>query len=158
MTSKKLEYSYLDIHSKQTSISSAISSISRSSLAVSVMGSWDEEEQDYDARARKKVTEMIDQLDNLLYDDKPHNIENPSLIDECSQWTGLYSHIRYIYVVMVALVAFKCRIPTVTRFQRHLLHITHHIYPTTILDTIRLRRTHIQIGSPQISIRLKQRL
>ncbi|KAJ3322615.1 hypothetical protein HDV06_002829 [Boothiomyces sp. JEL0866] len=69
--------------------------VSQSSFAeyagslVSTIGSWDETEQDYDVKATREVTEMVEQLNNLLYKDYQSTIEAGEILDECQQWTLL---------------------------------------------------------------------
>ncbi|KAJ3259185.1 High affinity cAMP-specific and IBMX-insensitive 3',5'-cyclic phosphodiesterase 9A [Boothiomyces macroporosus] len=81
--------------------------VSQSSFAeyagslVSTIGSWDETEQDYDVKATREVTEMVEQLDNLLYKDYNSTIEAGEILDECQQWTLLFPHIRVCGIQMI---------------------------------------------------------
>ncbi|KAI8902766.1 hypothetical protein BC833DRAFT_572446 [Globomyces pollinis-pini] len=74
--------------------SSAVVSSRGDYASVGTIGSWDETEQDYDIKATREVTEMVDQLGNLLYQDEGSSIDNLDLLDECKQWTTLFPHLR----------------------------------------------------------------
>ncbi|KAJ3276070.1 hypothetical protein HDV01_006240 [Terramyces sp. JEL0728] len=105
-------HAYLNMMPKLESFNSDLDSnssarISQSSFAeyagsfVSTIGSWDETEQDYDVKATREVTEMVEQLDNLLYRDKDSAIDAGEILDECQQWTLLFPHIRICGVQMI---------------------------------------------------------
>ena len=64
------------------------------SLVASTIGSWDEEEQDYDEKSTRKVVEMMNVLDNILYQDDESSCNNSDLISECLQWNSMFPHIR----------------------------------------------------------------
>lgn len=64
------------------------------SLIASTIGSWDEEEQDYDEKSTRKVVEMMNLLDNILYQDDESGCNNSDLISECQQWNSMFPHIR----------------------------------------------------------------
>ncbi len=70
---------------------------SASEFALSTQGSWDEQEQDYDAQATKHVLDMMGQLQNLLYDDDKSTIRTNDLLDECQEWMLLFPHLRYFF-------------------------------------------------------------
>ena len=64
------------------------------SLAASTIGSWDDEEQDYDEKSTKKVWDMMNQMDNILYQDGKSDSDSQELITECLEWNNLFPHLR----------------------------------------------------------------
>nr|KAJ3423165.1 hypothetical protein HK105_001291 [Polyrhizophydium stewartii] len=74
--------------------SSALSLFDYAGSLVSTVGSWDDSEQDYDAKATREVQDMLENLEGFLYRENQASVENGALLDECKQWSVLFPHIR----------------------------------------------------------------
>lgn len=81
-------------HSSLASLTNSSLAGYAASLVPSTQGSWDEYEQDYDEKSTKKVLDMMNELDGILYLEES-NSSNTELVDECKLWNNLFPHIRY---------------------------------------------------------------
>lgn len=87
-----------------TTASSGISFLAGS--LISTVYSWDGSELDYDTKSTKKVEEMLDALESLLFKDDPnalqssnkgHNlVTTTALKQECENWSLLFPHLRCV--------------------------------------------------------------
>ncbi|KAJ8329402.1 hypothetical protein O5D80_002417 [Batrachochytrium dendrobatidis] len=60
----------------------------------STVGSWDESEQDYDAKATHEVQDMLEHLDEVLYKESQPSDKDNTLLEECNEWSFLFPHFR----------------------------------------------------------------